>query len=245
MIGLILVFFAGLLSFSYITVFHLPKIKRQNPCYGVKNAREKLEIVAKWFLRVIGLKLEVFYEDEEAFKSMDKDRGIVFVSNHSSNFDIPILIESIPIDVGFVAKKEMETWPFFGTWMKYSGCAFLNRKNPREGIKDIKKAVSIVKEGHPLFIFPQGTRKSGFGNNEFKKGSFKLVTEANGYVVPVTMKGSDTIQKPGAKRIIMGRRVIVHIGTPIKVYELNEEDLKNLNQIIEGKIKNIYDNLAI
>lgn len=243
MIGLILAVLAWFLSFAFITIFYLPKAKKIKGYDGVKYAREKLHIVSRNIVKAISVKLEVDYENKEEFLKLDQKEGIVFISNHSSNFDIPILIVSIPMDVAFVAKKEMETWPFFGTWMQYSKCAFLDRKNPREGMKGIKKAVEIVKQGHPMFIFPQGTRTQGFGENQFKKGSFKLVTEVNGYVVPVVLKGSDNIQAPGKKSVKIGQKVKVYIGNPIKVSEMSEEDLKRINEVLEEKIRTIYEKI--
>lgn len=243
MIGLLIALPTLFINFIYITVLYLRKAKKIEGSGGVKYARKKLQIVSKNLLRSILVKVDVEYEDKEKFMSLDSRDGIVFVSNHSSNFDIPILMENIPIDVGFVAKKEMETWPFFGIWMKLSRSVFLDRNNPREGIKAIKKAVETVKSGHPMFIFPQGTRTQGFGPGQFKKGSFKLVTEVNGYVVPVALKGSDSIQSSKGAAIKINKKIRVMIGRPIKLTDLSEEELKRINEILEDKVREMYEKI--
>lgn len=240
MIGLIVVLTILFVNFIIITITKYNKIAKKERYEGVKEARKELKGIARKLIKSISVNLEILYEDEELFKSLDIKSGVVFISNHSSNFDIPILMNAVPVDIGFVAKKEMETWPFFGKWMNLSGSIFLDRKNPREGIKGIKKAVEIVKEGHPIIIFPQGTRTAGFGENQFKKGSFKLATEVNGYVVPLILKGSENIQLPGKTAIKTGITVKVYIGNPIKLSQLPEDDLKNINKILEDKIGKIY-----
>lgn len=244
MLGLIITMIVLGSVFSFLTIFFMPKVLKKEPYQRVKYSREKMKFLAEKLLNSICVKIETIYEDENAIKNMDKNKPIVFVSNHSSNFDIPVLITALPIDIGFVAKKEMEKWPFYGKWMKQTGCVFLDRENPREGIRAIKKAIEIVKNGHPIVIFPQGTRKQGFGEAEFKKGSFKLATDASGYVVPITVQGSDKVQAPAEAKVHMNKKVKVNIGKPIKIWELNEEEVKELHKVVENNIREKYKQLA-
>lgn len=242
MIGLIMITLTTFYIFSFVTVLYFPKLKTMEPYERIKYARKQMRLVSKWMIKALMLKKEIIYEDEEMFKNLDTKDGVVIISNHSSNLDIPLIIDALSesIDISFVAKQEMKSWPFFGRWIPECGGVFLDRTNPREGIKGIRRGVELVKKGHPLCIFPQGTRKRGFGENEFKKGSFKLVTEAKGYVVPMAIRGSDLIQEPGKKAMKLGCKIIVHIGKPIKVSDLTEEELKNINEILEEKVRTMY-----
>ena len=239
MLGLIMIAITSFYIFSYVTVLYFPKLKNMDPYSRIKYARKQMRLVSKWMVKSLLIKEEIIYEDEAMFRGLDSKDGIVLISNHSSNLDIPLIINALSdsMDISYIAKKEMSTWPFFGKWIPESGGVFLDRENAREGIKGIKKGIEIVKNGHPLCIFPQGTRKRGFGENEFKKGSFKLATEVNGYVIPVAIKGSDLIQEPGKTAMKLGRKVIVYVGKPIKMSDLSEEEIKNINVILEEKIK--------
>ncbi|MGL6063522.1 MAG: lysophospholipid acyltransferase family protein [Fusobacteriaceae bacterium] len=241
MFGLILVTIVGFLTFTFITIFCFSKISKMNEYDGIKYAREKLKMLANLVLKAIGTEIITVYEDEEDFRALDSGKGVVFISNHASNFDIPVLTIAIPLDIGFVAKKEMESWIFYGKWMKASGTVFLERKNPRKGIEGINKAIEIIKKGHPLVIFPQGKRKASFGKEEFKKGSFKLAISSEGIIVPIVLKGTSKIQASRGKMVYFNKKVTVHIGKSIKTKELSKEELKNLNVVVEEKIRLIFN----
>lgn len=241
MFGLIWASIVGLISFTYITVVHFPKLKTMEESERIKYGRGKLKVFSKNVLKSIGVKVRVKYEDENSFEEAVKNSKVVFISNHTSNFDIPVLMEGIKVDIGFIAKQEMETWPFYGKWMKMSGSVFLNRENPREGIKGIKRAVELVKKGHPIIIFPQGQRKDNFGEKEFKKGSFKLVSDVGEVVIPIVLKGVNEIQKAKGKKVFWGKEVELVVCSPIDTRKLSEEENKNLNVIVENKIREIYN----
>lgn len=241
MLGLVLVIVTGLSTFIYITLLYSKKADSMEEYERIKYSRKKLKIFSKNLVKAINADVEVIYEDKKAVDELDERDGIVFIANHSSNLDIPILISSIPMDIGFVAKKEMENWPFYSQWMKRGGSVFLDRDNPREGIKGIKQAVEIVKKGHPILIFPQGRRQIGIEKGDFKKGSFKLAIDSKGVVVPITLVGCDEIQKPNSKWIFRNKKVKMIIGKPIKVYELTEVEIKNLNKDVEESIIRAYE----
>ncbi len=247
MIGLIMITLTTFCMFSFVTLLYFPKLKTMESYERIKYARHQMRLVSKWMVKALMIKKEIIYEDEEMFRNLDTKEGVVIIANHSSNLDIPLVIDALSgsMDISFVAKQEMKTWPFFGRWIPECGGVFLDRINPREGIKGIRRGVELVKQGHPLCIFPQGKRKVGFGENEFKKGSFKLVTEAKGYVVPMAIRGSDLIQEPGKKAMKLGCKIVVHIGKPIKVDDLTEEELKNINEVLEEKVRTMYNSKEI
>lgn len=169
-----------------------------------------------------------------------REKGIIFVCNHQSNLDIPVIVSALHIDVGFVAKKEMKSWPFFNIWMKRSKCVFLNRENPREGIKDIKEAVKVVKDGYPIVIFPEGERTLDGEILRFKKGSFKLATETNGIIVPLTLKGTFDIQKRGEWKMKRNQLVTIIVGEPIYVDSLSNDEIKELSTKVREVIEENY-----
>ncbi|MGL4403255.1 MAG: lysophospholipid acyltransferase family protein [Fusobacteriaceae bacterium] len=240
MLGAILVTIVGGLCFIYITLIYLKKLDKFQEDDGIKLGREKLKWLCNQILKSIKTEVEVIYRDYDSYNSIDRKEGIVFVANHSSNFDIPILVSGIPIDVGFVAKKEMEKWPLYSQWIKKSGSVFLDRKNPREGIKGIKKAVILLQKGHSIVIFPQGRRKIGIEEGDFKKGSFKLAIDSGRTVVPITIIGSDEIQKPFSKLVCLRKKVKIIIGSPIVLSCLTDIELKILHKKVEKQVIENY-----
>ena len=237
MLGLILASLTGFFLFSFISIAYLPKIRTMEERAGVEYARKKLKWLSEQILKSLDVKLDIKYKNREAIDSLDKKEGVIFVCNHQSNLDIPAIVTALHMDVGFVAKHEMKRWPFFGTWMKKSNCVFLNRENPREGIKDIKKAVELIKEGYPTVIFPEGERSLTGKILNFKKGSFKLATETNGIIVPLTLKGTYDIQPRGTLKMARGKKVTLVVDEPIFVKNLSKDEEKVLATTVRDKIE--------
>ena len=74
----------------------------------------------------------------------------------SGLFYLPVCFEIVtPLDFSFIAKKEMKKWPLIGRWMRRFDCIFLDRKNARQGMKDMKEAIDKIKKGHSYVIFPE------------------------------------------------------------------------------------------
>ncbi len=160
--------------------------------------------------------------------------GVLFVANHQSNFDIPILIAHVPRDKGFIAKLELLKVPSFGRWMKYIGCVFIDRKDPRQSLKDINDAAERLKSGHSLVIFPEGTRSADGTVAPFRAGGLKLALKAKVPVVPVTISGSKNIMPKGSS-LIKSASVKVIISPPLVPDEFTKMDSTQISE----KVRNI------
>jgi 1-acyl-sn-glycerol-3-phosphate acyltransferase len=165
--------------------------------------------------------------------------GVLFVSNHQSNFDIPILLGHVPRDKGFIAKLELLKVPAFSRWMKYIGCIFIDRKNPRQSLKALSEAAERLKAGHSIVIFPEGTRSADGTIGPFKAGGLRLAIKAGVPIVPVTISGSMNIMPKGSS-VIKSARVKVIISPPIVPEEFKGMDS---NQISEKVRNSIVSNL--
>lgn len=238
MLTLVKVTTVVLLNFVYLTIFKASKIKKMPIDKAPFAARSELKKLSERIVRAAKIDLEVVYLDEEAYKKMKLEDGIVVVANHASNLDIPVIVSGLSIPVGFVAKKEMENWPLYSMWMKMSNCIFLDRSNPREGIKSIRKAVSVVKQGYPTVIFPEGERTSTGEVGNFKKGSFKLATETNGIILPLTIDGTFFVQNRKSIFMKPNRKVRLTVGKPIDLRKITQENSKNLSEIVRESIVN-------
>ena len=242
MFGIILATVSAVCLFIYKEITFIPAHFYKNKKKKTFTARKNLRDISCCFLKVLGTKVEVVYKDKEAFEHLNREKGIVLIANHQSNFDIPVILSGIKFDLGFVAKKEMESWPFFHRWMRRGKYIFLDRSNPREGIKSIKKAVKIVKEGYPTVIFPEGERSLTGEIGNFKKGSFKLALDTNGIIVPMTICGAINIQKRGSIAVSRNRKVKLIVEKPIDISILSDEEKKNLNNTVRDKIIENYNN---
>jgi 1-acyl-sn-glycerol-3-phosphate acyltransferase len=161
--------------------------------------------------------------------------GVLFISNHQSNFDIPIFMGFVPRDKGFIAKKELGKIPVFSMWMRYLGCVFIDRGDARQSLLELNKAAMRMREGHCLVIFPEGTRSNDGRLGNFKSGSFRMALKANVPIVPVTIKGSIDIMPKGTS-FIKSAVVNVIISPAIIPDELPEKDLATISTMVSNII---------
>lgn len=183
---------------------------------------------AKYTINTIGIELEV-----EGVENIPEG-PCVFIGNHTSILDIPIMLFTINRMVGFISKKEVLKAPVLGTWLKRAHCIPLDRENPREAIKTINQGVELLKNGYSIAIFPEGTRSKDGNIQEFKKGSLKLATKSQVPIVPVAIDRAyrsyekDNEFKPSKIRI--------KYGNPIITKNLSREEEKMLNDNIRDTI---------
>lgn len=105
------------------------------------------------------------------------DRPALFVGNHLSYLDIPLLLASAP-GLGFVAKQELSSWPIFGEGMARAGAIFVNResiKSRGQALAHVRNALS--KERRQVAIFPSGTTTLA-EEKGWQSGAFRLAHEA-------------------------------------------------------------------
>lgn len=191
---------------------------------------------AKLVMKVAGAKVNII-----GLENLPKDETVLFVSNHQSNFDIPLLLSCIDIPKGFIAKKELESWPFISTWMKYINCIFMDRDNLRKSAESIVDGIKLLKSGYSMIIFPEGTRSKGKPVNEFKGGSFKLATKSKCLIVPLTINGTYKLLESN-NNMIKGADIELVIHQQIDTSKLTKEELEALPETVHSIISSKYKN---
>jgi len=180
-----------------------------------KLARKFARVWSRHVLAIGGVSVKVVGSD----KLDDKER-YVFMSNHQSALDIPIIYVGLSEQISFIAKKELFMIPFFGWGMWAVGHISIDRQNARKAHASIAKAVqSLNKENVSLILFPEGTRSKDGKVLEFKTASFTLALQAGVKLVPVAIKGAIDRLPPKSSRIVPGEVELV-VGDPIPVDEL-------------------------
>lgn len=155
------------------------------------------------------------------------DQPAVFISNHQGNFDIPLLLCSLNRPHGIVAKIELQKIPFIRIWMRYLGCVFIDRHNPRQSAAALNQAAENVLKGHSMIIFPEGTRSKGGEIGEFKAGGFKIAQKTRAPIVPVCIEGSYKIMEANGNRM-KPANVKIRILPVIDTAGLSKEELKEI-----------------
>ena len=184
---------------------------------------------------IAGTKLTVIGEE-----NVPKDQPVLYIPNHRGAFDILLLYSRIPGLTGFVAKDSINKAYLLRDWMKKLYCLFLNRDNPREGLKTILQGIEYVKKGVSICIFPEGTRNKGEGLLEFKEGSMKIAEKTGCLIVPIALTNTAEIFD-NHKPWIRPCKVVIEYGTPIDPKTLSKEDKKRMGAICREKIQEMLD----
>jgi len=145
----------------------------------------------------------------EGLERLDPSRSYVFAANHQSIYDIPILFASLPFQLRIIAKESLGRIPFMGWHLQRTGHVLVDRAHPGAGV--VKKMARLVKQGHSLIVFPEGTRSTDGRVARFKGGPFVIALQAGLPVVPITVVGSRHVMFRGDLMVRPGRvKVIVH-----------------------------------
>jgi len=163
----------------------------------------------KLLLKVLGISVTV-----EGLERLDPGRTYVFAANHRSQFDIFVLLETLPCDFGWVAKKSLFQIPIFGQALDRLGNVSIDRQNLQDAIKSLNHAAGLVQGGRSLVVFPEGTRATSRELLPFKKGVFIMALKGGQPIVPVSISGTMAIQPRGSLQVRPGPIKVV-ISPPI------------------------------
>lgn len=165
---------------------------------------------ARFLLRVAGV--DVVLENEEVLR---ENRPRILVANHSSWFDVLALAARVPGRYVFVAKKEIERFPLFGSAARQCGHVFVDRQDRSQAVQALEAARrNLEEESLTIIIFPEGTRSATGEVQEFKKGAFVLAIQTGTDVLPTAISGSRRIMRKGSLLIRSGT-IRVRFGAPI------------------------------
>ena len=152
----------------------------------------------------------------------------IIVANHQSWFDILAVFSVLPVEVRFVAKKELFAIPFFGSTLKALGHVRLDRTNLKAAIEAYAVAAGYIRDQRlSVLVFPEGTRSRDGKLQPFKTGPFVLAIESGAPVVPVYVAGTFGILPKGSIRV-RPAAVTVTVGAPITTTGLTIEDREAL-----------------
>ena len=177
----------------------------------------------------------------EGEENISSNETYIFLSNHQSFMDIPILFRGIPNRLHFVAKKGIQYVPFIGWYMLAMGMIFIDRRlMGRQAMKSLKKAGALIRRGRSVILFPEGTRSAEGEITPFKKGAFILALEAMVKVVPVALVGTGKLL-PRGSGIFHPSALSLAIGKPIDSRKY-KNDRRGLAQEVEKQMRRLYDN---
>ena len=172
-----------------------------------RSGRSAHRIAQAWawlILRTSGVRLE-----RRGAPLPDDSTSCVYVANHASFYDIPILFAAVPRQLRIMAKADLGQVPFIGWHLRRAGHLLVDRERPGAAI--LKKMQRMLRHGVSLIVFPEGARTLTGQLDEFKAGIFLLAIEQKLPVVPLSVNGSRDVMPRDRLMVTPGPvRVTVH-----------------------------------
>jgi 1-acyl-sn-glycerol-3-phosphate acyltransferase len=169
-------------------------------------------------IRLAGIRVRTVGLDK-----LDPQRTYIFMSNHVSNVDPPLLLPLIPRRTSVMVKKELFRYPILGRTMKLGSLVPVDRGNRDAGIAAVRAAAEVVRQGVNMTIYIEGHRSFDGKLLPFKKGPFYLAMECGVPVVPVTIAGTHYIM-PKRRFAIKSGAVTVTFHDPIEPKDFGDRE---------------------
>lgn len=210
-------------------------VGKLSPAAQEKSSRAVVRFAFGIVIFLSGVKVEY-----RGLENIPKDEPVMYAANHNSFFDVILNFNHLPGRIAFLAKKEFEKYFFLSIWMKFIKCLFLDRKDIKQGLKTILKAIEYEKDGVSMFVFPEGTRSKDGNMIPFHEGSFKIATKTGCPIVPVAMTGTADIFENHLPAI-KAEKVIIEYCKPIYVKEMSKDELKFIGESVQKIIQQKLD----
>jgi 1-acyl-sn-glycerol-3-phosphate acyltransferase len=187
-------------------------------------------------VRLAGVKVEVVGRDR-----LNPAATYIFMSNHVSNLDPPILVPVIPRRTSVLVKKELFRVPILGYAMRLASLVPVDRSNRDAAIASLRAASEVLARGIPMTIFVEGTRSFDGRLLPFKKGPFHLAMDSGVPVVPVTMVGTHYILPKRRFRLRPGTATVI-FHPPVNPRQFSDRDalLSAVHDTIESALPAEY-----
>jgi len=166
-------------------------------------------------------------------------RPAVYVCNHLSYMDTPVIFSSLPFQFRIVARHDLFDLPFIGWYLRRSGQVPVDVGNPRASIASLAGAVKTLKSGMPLFIFPEGGRTETGDLARFLNGPAFMAIRAQLPLIPMALIGTHELLPIHASEIHPVPVTLV-VGEPIETSGRTMKQTDELTAQLEEQIARMY-----
>jgi len=185
--------------------------------------------IAATGVRMAGIRVRT-----EGLENVPRGQPCIFMANHVSNLDPPVLLPQIPGRTAVFVKIELMKIPFIGMGMRMGGFVPVARGGSREGaMESIENASKVLASGVHITSFPEGTRSRTGKMLPFKKGPFYLAQQSNAPIIPVSIYGTETMMRKGSLKIFPG---VAHIHLHPPLYATDFSTREELIQAVRESI---------
>ena len=186
------------------------------------------------WIAATGVRMAGIRVDAEGLENVPRGQPCIFMANHVSNLDPPVLLPEVPGRTAVFVKSELMKIPFIGMGMRMGGFVAVARSGNREDAREsIERATKVLASGVHLTAFPEGTRSRTGKMLPFKKGPFYLAKETGAPCIPVSISGTENMMAKGSLKI---RRGTAHIEFHAPVYPDEFESREALLEAVRAAV---------
>ncbi|MBK9183935.1 MAG: 1-acyl-sn-glycerol-3-phosphate acyltransferase [Ignavibacteria bacterium] len=215
--------------YAVVAMMHMILFRNEEVFFAYSRSWSKLLL---WFSNV-----HVTMEGASALRPGERH---IYVSNHASLFDIPVILANVPDNVRIMYKRELRKIPIFGWCLRFSPYIAIDRERSREASDVLDSVVETLSTGSSVLVFPEGTRSEDGNVGVFRRGAFALAVRSGRTIVPLSLIGTAGIL-PKKTRHIQGGNVTLRIDAPIAVpqpatREIEKGLMAQVRQIIANNV---------
>lgn len=219
-------------SFRIIWRTHFGKLSRT---FSTTMMRKGSKII----LKHLRARVEVICEQHIELK---ENIAYIFMVNHQSLIDLPIIVQTFPFHIRFLVKKEIFKYFLFGKSLYLAEHISIDRENPENIIRSYELARQKLKEGIRLCLFPEGTRSRDGKLCPLKMGGIRLAREMQAFIIPVGINGTQRILPAKTSRFALDQLVTVRVGKPIDTTQYSVTQQVNLANEVSQQLKKLSRN---
>ena len=209
---------AGILGIPYCWL-----IKDIGPLY-----RAAMRIISL-ALRAAGIPVET-----TGLEHIPPGQSVIYMVNHVSNLDPPVLMPSLPGRCSVLLKKELMRIPILGTAMRMAQFVPVERGHRRDAASaSVAASASALDSGLNILVFPEGTRSKDGRLSTFKKGPFFLAQQTGAPIIPIAISGTERMMRKGSVAIHPGT---AHLQFLPAIYPKNFETREALMAAVRSSI---------
>lgn len=165
---------------------------------------------------------------------LERGRPYLFIANHQSFYDIPVIFWYVPYQLRIIAKESLGSFPFIGWHLRRTGHVLVRRDNP--GPQVFKQLGDMMQSGTSLVVFPEGTRSADGRVGRFRTGIFRLAIESGYPIVPLAIRGTRTVM-PKNRLMTCPGDVEVDVFDPLPTRDLPLASARDLADRVQTTVE--------
>jgi 1-acyl-sn-glycerol-3-phosphate acyltransferase len=191
---------------------------------------------ARIMMKICGVKLET-----RGLEKVDQSNNYVFVGNHLSFMDTPVVLATIPQQFLFLVNVRFVKLPFLGWHLQRTGHLAVDAADMRASLKVMTEAAKRIEDRKlSVLLFPEGTRSKDGTMKEFKEGAAYIAIKSGATVVPFALRGTAEIIAVGSLHVRPGK-VQFLVGDPISTAGLTLKDRAVLTEQMRAAVVGLLD----